>query len=534
MLEGRVESSRVILAAVSLGAVCAYFYSFLYTLIEPNHLTVYHLEGRASVYFVPVLVYVMALACLLFALLLATRTRPLLQRFVLACLLGSVPLFIARNLMVSHNKTIGRSGNFLVAGGVMALVLYLGCARSAWAVTQFRRCWTFGRGALAIAGFVGAVTLVQVAWLGWEARHLNDVAPPVQRVSGATAAPRGRVIWIVLDELSYEQVYGRRFPGLELPNFDRLRSEATVFTQVIPAGTQTQTVLPALMTGVPDTGISVSADGRRLRMTTGHGTVLFNPYDTIFSDADRLGYRSGVVGWFNPYCRMLPDVLSSCTWASKFLVDDLFSGTTIRSNLVYPLIHLFRIGRAVLLHRPLHVQDDREEAEMHVEDMLDLDRASDAALGDERLNFLLLHMPIPHPSGIFNRHTGQFSLDGSTSYLDNLVLADMYLGHVRVVLQREHEWDDATIVVMGDHSWRTKTLWVRRAGWTGEDRVASDGGRFDPRPGYVVKLPQQNSAAEIATPFRAVNTRALLQALLAHRIADPAQLQQWVAAAPAR
>ena len=47
-------------------------------------------------------------------------------------------------------------------------------------------------------------------------------------------------------------------------------------------------------------------------------------------------------------------------------------------------------------------------------------------LRDQRIRFAFLHMPIPHPPGIYDRTTHQLSSHGD--YLDNLVLADETLG----------------------------------------------------------------------------------------------------------
>ena len=44
-----------------------------------------------------------------------------------------------------------------------------------------------------------------------------------------------------------------------------------------------------------------------------------------------------------------------------------------------------------------------------------------------------------------------------TSYVDNLALADRYLAHIRQLLEQNNQWDSSTIIVMGDHSWRTST-----------------------------------------------------------------------------
>ncbi len=57
------------------------------------------------------------------------------------------------------------------------------------------------------------------------------------------------LVWIVFDELSYDQVFEHRARDLNLPNFDALRSQSTLFTHTQPAGYHTVEVLPSLLTG---------------------------------------------------------------------------------------------------------------------------------------------------------------------------------------------------------------------------------------------------------------------------------------------
>ena len=129
-------------------------------------------------------------------------------------------------------------------------------------------------------------------------------------------------------------------------------------------------------------------------------------------------------------------------------------------------------------------------------------------------------MPIPHPYGFYDRSKKAFSTK-HTSYIDNLALADRYLAHIRQLLEQNNQWDSATVIVMGDHSWRTSPIWKDSMTWTDEDESASHGGEFDPRPAYIVKLPNQQTSARIDQPFSAVSTRALLDALIAKPSADP-------------
>ena len=135
-------------------------------------------------------------------------------------------------------------------------------------------------------------------------------------------------------------------------------------------------------------------------------------------------------------------------------------------------------------------------------------------------------MPIPHPYGFYDRGRKTFATK-HTSYIDNLALADVYLAHVRQVLEQQGEWDYATVVVMGDHSWRTSLIWTDSMTWTDEDQAASRGGEFDDRPAYVVKLPNQQTAARIDEPFSAIHTRALLDVLLRDGLRSSDDLKIW-------
>jgi len=74
------------------------------------------------------------------------------------------------------------------------------------------------------------------------------------------------------------------------------------------------------------------------------------------------------------------------------------------------------------------------------------------------------------------------------------------------------------VVVVAYHSWRTQAIWTSSSQWTAEDQQASDGGKFDDRPGYIIKLPGQSEAARIDSRFAAVHTRALLQGILSGKI----------------
>lgn len=521
------------MAAFALALSGACFLSALFLAVSPRHDAIYHLTGSVWAVLLPLVVNVLLLAFVFYAAMACVRPFPRAARILYAALLSIVPWVVVKNVLFLRGHPFPHRESVALLAGCCVCALVLGALPWNWAQSAFEAAWTAGRALLFIAGGVVAVTLLQILYFGFAARHLNDDSSPAESARVGVTPPAGRVIWIVLDELGYEQVYGHRLAGLALPNFDRLAGESTVFSDARPAGIYTEFVLPSLLTGLHVTNTSASADGRHLTLSTPSGQVPFNMQNTVFADADALGYRSGVVGWYNPYCRLLASVLSTCYWTGQTELSDLFPAHSFWPNLVHPLVRLMHKVPAFIHHPKGPSLDEMDEGRLHIADFINLDRESKNALRDSSNNFLLLHLPIPHPSGIWDRHTQRFAVDQS-SYVDNLALADIYLGQVRSLLEAQGQWDTATVVIMGDHAWRTKLLWVGQTSWKPDDQRASEGGRFDDRPGYIVKLPGQHAPAVIAQPFAAVNTRPLLDALLAHRIQNPSELASWVNSAPSR
>ncbi len=54
--------------------------------------------------------------------------------------------------------------------------------------------------------------------------------------SKSSAAEAGRIVWLLFDELSYDQTFDHRFPGLAMPAFDEFKSESVVFSDLQAGG----------------------------------------------------------------------------------------------------------------------------------------------------------------------------------------------------------------------------------------------------------------------------------------------------------
>jgi hypothetical protein len=499
-------------------------------LVSPAHYTAYHWTGPASTLFIPAFLNFIAAWMIATILLLAAQGSDRRSVAIWAGIVFVLPWAVLKNWSLLSElyfpHWLSRS---LLALSLAAFLVLM----ARWRPTHqpiFERAQRFAVSVLCSIGVCGALILIELVWFGWQARSLNAPHPLHRRtnLSQTLQATHARIIWIVLDELSYQQIYGKRFQGLSLPEFDSLATHATVFSHTIPAGNRTEIVLPSLMSGLAIDKIRPLTDGSlRIHLSSENRWENLNQQATVFQDALDAGYSTAVAGWYNPYCRILPDVLDRCSWIlNGFAQNRSIPQASILRNTFQPILTSFifmdRLHTA-LTHEPKATD---LYAALHIDDYRELSASADRLLQDRSADFILLHMPIPHPGGIYDRRTRRFTV-GNSNYIDNLALADSFLAHVRSLLESQGQWDSSAIVIMGDHSWRTYS-WSNAPDWTPEEQVASDGATFDDRPAYIVKAPYQNKGARIDLPFDAVDTRLLLDAFLKQQIVSAETLSKWV------
>ena len=522
-------------AMLSLGAATLCLLGLIGPLVAPSHIALYHVSGSTSSIFLSILLNVFALWLLLTALLLWAQ-RPGRPRILIwSGLTLTMPWILLKGYAL---LTVWPMPHALSVSVFAVCLIALFSLLLSWRPTflpPFERAQHFVAVLLGFAALSGLLVLGQLLRFAWQARSLN--APRTLHRHQTVTSPRSaktRVIWLLLDELSYQQVYEQRFSGLKLDAFDQLAAQSTVFTQTVPVANLTEVVVPSLMTGVPADRISSSSSGLlSLHNTRTSKWQPFDPRQTIFQDALTGGYSTGIVGWFNPYCRILPSVLDRCFWTDRVLRVEpgLYAEQPLAKSLLAPIFRFYDAAKSFFRGRTKHDRDADFEARLHITDYCDLSVAADQLLNDSSVDFVFLHLPIPHPAGIYDRKTSSFTIHNS-SYIDNLALADKSLAYLRHKLEQNDAWDSSAVIVMGDHSWRTTLFWEDSPSWTREDQAASHGGQFDDRPAYIVKMPYQQTPARIDSRFAAIRTRALLDGIIDGRLKTADDLAAWAAQQP--
>lgn len=447
---------------------------------------------------------------LIIACLLCTGALWLLERFdgegetVLWAVLAIILVIQTSGFAGWIAAQSGCSARFIVVvTGVMLAGIAAGPLLWLWRRSWYaKRAIPAFRGSLAVLGFCIVWVLPQLVYMAVRPEP-HDIQKFVRTISPARV-PQRRIVWILFDGLSQDQAFDHRQADISLPELDKFRAQSIMFADMQPVGYHTEKVVPSLLWGKTITDERADLSGNRF-VKTSQPWQLFPVGQTLFADAQRSGWSTGVAGWYNPYCRTYAQSLDWCGWVLRFGMPGNYSPEkSLLWNVTAPLI-----------------RDNLPEAVAHANDYNDLMRWSRELIDDEKIGFVFLHLPLPHPFGFYDRKTGRLGVGGG-SYLDNLVLTDRSLGELMQWIGETSLASKTTVIVCSDHSWRVP-MW--RSSFTKEDEIAS-GRKFGPRPVLMVHFPLETTPETVLKPFPAIREHALVESLL-HDSMSAEQLKAW-------
>jgi hypothetical protein len=361
--------------------------------------------------------------------------------------------------------------------------------------------------------FLAAFALLSILQLLWVAHWKPG---PQQRTAVWSSSPQPprvhpRLVWIVFDELSHDQVFDHRAHDLQLPNFDALRSQSTIFTNTQPIGYKTVKIIPSLLTGKPVDDFRYRFDNSFIVRNTGEQDWhKVTGQQTVFHDAQQNGWRTAVVGWYNPYCGVYGDSIDQCYWMNRDSIDGLMSqGDSFWRNTYSPLQQMVReIKAPTRAGRDACTYDVRHRHNTHV----DLEQHATQLLKTDQADFIFFHFSVPHSPNIWSRMNDHYTNMCDSSYLDNLDLADHLLGNLMQTLKTSPRWKDTTVIVEGDHSWRID-LWNSLPSWTDEDDAASHE-FFDSRPALLVHQAGQTQPQTESAPWPLIKVHDVVEQVI--------------------
>jgi len=347
--------------------------------------------------------------------------------------------------------------------------------------------------------------------------------------SGPPAAPlparrpdAPRVVWIVFDELDQRALFTARLPGLELPEFDRLRGESLVASNAFAPARETRRSIASMLLGRQVSWAMPSGPSALPCAIDGGGeeaavSDCWTEYPNLFERVREGGANAGVAGWYHPYCRLFSDSLTACSWAglpywNSPRVGDSFDQQL--HELLKPLPFVNRWLRPGSRIRAAHRDAYR--------------RILAAALelaADPELGFAMLHFPVPHHPDIYDPIRGELSVVDDRSYFDNLALADRTLGEIRSAMEAAGLWDASIVIVTSDHWWRA----IHRGDWgltPDEELVFAD--ERNRRVPFLLKFAHPSGASVYPRAFNTLLLHDLILDMLSEACGTPACVEAWL------
>ena len=350
------------------------------------------------------------------------------------------------------------------------------------------------------------------------------------------AGPAPRVVMIVFDEFDQRLAFDLRRPKVDLPELDRLRAESLVTTEARQTAVYTALALPSLISGIIYRDDTLrGANELWVYPPDAPAGMNWRDAPNVFKKARAMGLNAALVGWHHPYCRIFGDQMVRCLDVPmRTTTQALIHETGAEEEGAFKtVLFLFRLQLASLadifdprtVPRAETISDEYVQRHQQGDYFEIRDRAYADAV-DPRIDFLFAHFPVPHPFGIYNRKSADFTLNSSLGYADNLALVDRTVGEMRRALEKAGLWDSTSLLITSDHGLRP-WLWSGHLGWTPElDQLT--GGKQSPTVPVILKLAGESQGAVYTKPFSNVICGDLSLAIVDGTVSTEAGAAQWI------
>jgi hypothetical protein len=376
--------------------------------------------------------------------------------------------------------------------GLMGLLLYFSLPR--FFISCFRN----------VSLIFSAAAFLTLGKAGIYALEDNYHTESARSISSHSEKPI-KIVWMLFDEMDEHYSTVGRPPEVDLPNLDKFRSEAFHATAVSSPANQTILSLPSYFTGKL---VSRAELSRRndliLQYCNDPKSYRWNKSFHLVSALHARNYRSGILGWYHPYCRIMKGEYEECL---SFPFTERPHASTYLASV------------ADLLAGPFHSHGTQEIHSLRYR------RVKEAAIrfvDEKNFDFIFMHWPIPHlPTVIFpEAPTFRYPKnEGAESYFNNLIEADRVLGEVRTKMEQKGTWDDTVVIVNSDHGWRS----VKPEGLPWE----KEKNRYSRIP-FMIKFPRKKTPLKYDKIFNGVLLHDIILAIANGKIRSSQQLAQWI------
>jgi membrane-anchored protein YejM (alkaline phosphatase superfamily) len=138
---------------------------------------------------------------------------------------------------------------------------------------------------------------------------------------------------------------------------------------------------------------------------------------------------------------------------------------------------------------------------------------------------VFLHLPLPHPPGIYDAAAERVDTSRNHSYLESLDQTDRLLGSIRESMEASGAWSDTVLIVSSDHTLRS-AHWKTHPGWYAPDSAL----QVDDRVPFLVHFPGEAHGVEFSGALHTIVSRELIEHVLTGEVENQRDASAWLAA----
>lgn len=311
-----------------------------------------------------------------------------------------------------------------------------------------------------------------------------------------SASDLPRVLVLLFDELDKRLIFENRPAGIEYPAFDRFVKESTGVKVAFSPGPNTVESVPGLLIGQDiKRAQSIFPSDLYLTLEEGNRRTLWSEEKSIFTRLEAKGLHTALLGWYHAYCTILGDSIDVCERRSHFRYKE-----NIFQNI------------PVILRNALY---GKWLVSMFMEGAVELAQGAVVLSANPKLDFIFVHLPVPHSPWIYDRNKKKPTLlrpQAIDGYFDNVAFADEIFGQIRQEMEMKNLWQQTTVILTTDHSWRSSKLYDEKR---------------DPRVPFYVKMPD-GQFMDVPGPFKTHSLPDLVMGIFERQIKTSQDLAAWL------
>jgi hypothetical protein len=275
------------------------------------------------------------------------------------------------------------------------------------------------------------------------------------RAMDAQGGPRcASVMALLFDELSYSYLYDENSAVRdEFPGIRRFASAATNYSSVAAPGRETLVSMTSFLAARHLRDVRIE-NGRLFEVDAGGRLVPFAGTEPagLFATARRLGFTTGMAGYYLPYCELLGDLVDRCRSLSFYNYSAVQPGFSPAAPVLTTFVMWPRQFPFGLLKNPAFARFQLGLARS-------LEEFAARPVASARPVFHFVHFSVPHLPFVFDAEGYDPPFDPLRTAPDDLYVRQLHYADAvveRLVgsLRASGRFDSSTIVLLADHGFR--------------------------------------------------------------------------------